>query len=117
MLRLSPKKVVERHFGLDYAAVDVSSQPVCRNKCKVAVAVRARLALERPHLLPEARRIVRAYREFIRRELHLAEIDDTVSSLYDKALQVLNEPVRCLHARMIPLRQQQAQRALHTKRL
>ena len=83
-LSLLLEKIVEGDFGLDYAAVAVSAQPICRNKSEVAVVASARLALERPHLLTEARRIVRVYRELLRRELHLAEIDDTVPSLYDK---------------------------------
>jgi hypothetical protein len=50
----------------------------------VAIVASTRLALERLHLLAKAHRIVRVYREFLRRELNLAEIDDTISSLYDK---------------------------------
>ena len=78
------EKVVEGDFGLDYAAVAVSAQPICRNKSEVAIVASTRLALERPHFLAKAHRIVRVYREFLRRELNLAEIDDTISSLYDK---------------------------------
>jgi len=49
------EKVVEGDFRLDYAAVAVSAQPICRNKSEVAVVASTRLALERPHLLAEAR--------------------------------------------------------------
>ena len=49
-----PKKIVERHFRLDNAAIGIFSQTICCHKGEMTVPASACLAPERPHLLTQS---------------------------------------------------------------